>query len=273
MAPLVGNLALLAMVMATMAIEVMPRYSSTASDMGCQRAMTELLPALNYSEFQKNPLFARVWVKAMAEWQRWGAPESPLSPAQATAIMAYTMKDMYQEFNAAMRVARHSPQEYRDNFHFKTLHFLLTQAVATLRDAQKWKCTELHQKVCGVQFEAKHGDIVHFGEFLSTLLSETSGNCSWKVTFLHVYTCQGVDIGFFSDNSLNCGLLIPPFETFEVTQITKTRDKAVIYLRSTGTHSINDCEWLQGGSISMAPFHLGGFLLATTVMAVATGIL
>ncbi|NXP41910.1 NARE ribosyltransferase, partial [Leiothrix lutea] len=286
MAPLAHTLALLAMVMATMANEVKPldmaRVSSIGSGGGCRRAMTELLPALKRSEFQQNPLFARVWAEAAAEWQRWGPLESPLSPDQATAIMAYTMKDVYKEFNDAVRVAGRSRQEYRDNFHFKTLHVLLIQAMARLRDAQKGQCMEVFRRVCGVQFEAKRGDIVHFGELFSSLLSETTANCSWKETLFKVYTCQGVDVSFFSHNSLNCGILIPPFEIFEVTQVTKTGDKAVIQLRSTGTSSNDDCEWLEGDTTGdslggrghpLAPFHLGGFLLATTAMAVATGIL
>ncbi|TRZ09750.1 hypothetical protein HGM15179_017360 [Zosterops borbonicus] len=268
--PLAHTLALLAIVMATMAIKVTPRQISAHTGYG--HAMTELSPALNHSEFQQNPLFAQVWVKAAAEWQRRGPPESPLSPEQATAIVAYTMKDMYKEFNNAVRMAGRSYQQYRDNFHFKTLHVLLTQALATLRDAQNGACQEILQKVCGVRFEAKRGDTLRFGEIASMSLNETTGNCSGKETLFQVYTCQGVDISFFSDNSQSWGVLIPPFETFEVTQVKETGDKAVIQLRSTRTCSFDDCE-VQGGSVSIAPFNLGGFLLATTALAVVTGIL
>ncbi|TRZ10083.1 hypothetical protein HGM15179_017017, partial [Zosterops borbonicus] len=72
-----------------------------------------------------------------AEWQSHGSRVSPLSsPDQAIAIMAYTMPDVHRDFNAAVRVAGRSPQQYRKNFHYKMLHFLLTQALRTLRDAQ-----------------------------------------------------------------------------------------------------------------------------------------
>ncbi|XP_066062451.1 NAD(P)(+)--arginine ADP-ribosyltransferase 2-like [Chamaea fasciata] len=271
MAALAHTLALLAMVMATVAIEVTPRQYLSGT--GCRRDMTQFLSALNRSEFQQNPLFARVWVKATAEWQGRGAPESPLPPEQAIAVIAYTMKDMYQEFNAAVHVAGRSRQEYREKFHFKTLHFLLNQAVTLLGADQNVECQYFLQKVCGIQFEAKRGDTIRFGELASMSINKTTGNCSGKETLFRVYTCQGVNISFFSDNLLNWGVLIPPFETFEVTQVTEAGDKAVIQLRSTTTYSINDCEDLEGGSISVAPFHLGGLLLATTALAVATGIL
>ncbi|XP_066197198.1 erythroblast NAD(P)(+)--arginine ADP-ribosyltransferase-like [Sylvia atricapilla] len=341
MAPLAHTLVLLAMVMATTTNKVkflgMPQGSSIGNGGGCRHAMTELLPALKHLEFQQNPLFARVWVKAAAEWQRRGAPVTPLPSEQAIALMAYTMKDMYNEFNNAVHMVGRSRQEYRDNFHFKALHFLLTQAVSTLRDAEKGLCMQSFRKVCGVPFKAKLGDTIHFGELVAISINETTRRCPWKQTFFQVYTCQSVKIGLFSHNSLNCEILIPPFETLEVTQVTETEDETVIQLRSTGTSSNDDCVWLPGdttgdspvweqghpvlgtpiegmgtgatmtgqrdgdphiwkrtetalpweeqgqgqgqslfqpyGSVSLAPFHLGRLLLATTALAVATRIL
>ncbi|NXP42598.1 NARE ribosyltransferase, partial [Leiothrix lutea] len=284
MALLAHTLALLAMMVVTVANEVKPLDMAGDSFddqyQGCGPAMTSALPALNRSEFKKNPLFAQVWVKAAAKWQSRGPPESPLSPDQATAIIAFTMNGLDIMFNNALRVAGRSPQEYWYNFHYKTFHFLLTDALVTLRDALRGNCKELFHQMCGVQFKAKRGSIIRFGEFTSMSLSGETMDCPGKETRFQVYTCQGVEIAFFSGNSQNWGLLIPPFETFEVIQVTETGDKAVIQLQSTGTYSKYNCEWLQGdttgdslgGSVPNAPFHLGGFLLAITALAVATGI-
>uniref|UniRef100_A0A8D2PW97 NAD(P)(+)--arginine ADP-ribosyltransferase n=1 Tax=Zosterops lateralis melanops TaxID=1220523 RepID=A0A8D2PW97_ZOSLA len=108
MAPLPHTLALLAMTVATAAIKEVPldmaRDSFDDQYQGCGPEMTAALPAFNHSKFQKNPLFARVWVKAKAEWQSQGSRVSPLSsPDQAIAIMAYTMPDVHRDFNAAVR--------------------------------------------------------------------------------------------------------------------------------------------------------------------------
>ncbi|XP_054149845.1 erythroblast NAD(P)(+)--arginine ADP-ribosyltransferase-like [Melozone crissalis] len=249
MAPLAQTLTLLAMAMATTAVKVvtldMAPYSFDDQYQGCGSAMKAALPALNNSEFEQNEKFAEVWVKAAAEWQRRGPPESPLSPEQATAIMAFTMDGLSSMFNDAVRVAGHSDMEYRDNFHFKTLHFLLTQALATLRDAQKGQCLDIFQRVCGVWFEAQHGDIIRFGEFMLASLSKPTGECS-NDTVLELHTCHGMEIQLFTKHPEEKVVLIPPFETFNVTQITQEGNKTQIQLCSTGTFSEFNCVWYPG---------------------------
>ncbi|XP_071274264.1 erythroblast NAD(P)(+)--arginine ADP-ribosyltransferase-like [Agelaius tricolor] len=248
MAPLAQTLALLAMAMATTAVDVIPLDMAPDSFddqyQGCGPAMTEALPALNSSEFEQNKEFAEVWVKAAAEWQSWDPPESPLSPDQATAIMALLMTD-HTKFNDALREAGHSRQEYRDNFHFKTLHFLLTDALATLRDAQKGQCRDVFLNVSGTCYKAQRGDTVRFGHFMLLLPSNQTGECPGE-TMLEVHTCQGVEIQSFTKHPEEKVVLIPPFETFNVAQYTQEGNKTQIQLQSTGTYSKYNCEWLRG---------------------------
>nr|XP_054504669.1 NAD(P)(+)--arginine ADP-ribosyltransferase 2-like [Agelaius phoeniceus] len=275
MALLTQTLALLAMAVATTGIEVetldMAQDSFDDQYQGCGPDMAAALPALNRSEFEQNPLFAQAWTKARAEWQSRGSPVSPLSsPAQAIALMAYTMNDLYREFNAAVRTAG---QEYRDNFHFKTLHFLLTQALATLRVTQGPKCQDVYRGVRGVRFQAGYGDVVRFGQFTSASQSETASQKFGRDTMFQVHTCHGAEIREFSKYPGEKEVLIPPFETFEVIKVSQEGERARIQLRSKGTFSKYNCEWLQGGSAPRAPFHVGGLLLATTALAVAIGIL
>ncbi|XP_039581563.1 erythroblast NAD(P)(+)--arginine ADP-ribosyltransferase-like, partial [Passer montanus] len=212
MAPLVKTLALLAM--ATTAVEMVPldmaQDSFDDQYRGCGPAMTAALPALNSSEFQRNPLFAQAWPKATAEWQSRGSPLSPLSsPAQAIALMAYTMNDLYENFNPAVRTAGRSRQEYRDNFHFKTLHFLLTQALVTLRDTRGLQCHNVYRGVRKYQFKAEHGDIVRFGQFSSASQSEKTAEIFGDVTVFQVHTCHGVEIQNFSKYPHEKEVLIP----------------------------------------------------------------
>uniref|UniRef100_A0A8C3QMU8 NAD(P)(+)--arginine ADP-ribosyltransferase n=1 Tax=Cyanoderma ruficeps TaxID=181631 RepID=A0A8C3QMU8_9PASS len=213
----------------------MARESFDDQYRGCGPAMTAALPALNRSEFQKNPLFARVWIKAKAEWRKRGSPVSPLSsPAQAIALMAYSSKDIYKQFNAAVRVAGRSPQQYRKNFHFKTFHFLLTKALVALKHAQN-KCRHVFRGVHDVRFEARRGQRVRFGQFTSTSLSKEIAQKYGTDTIFQVQTCHGVDIQAFSFYHSNREVLIPPYETFEVTQVIRDGKRAWIWLRSTGT--------------------------------------
>ncbi|XP_063251914.1 NAD(P)(+)--arginine ADP-ribosyltransferase 2-like [Prinia subflava] len=277
MAPLSLTLALLAMAVATVANVVLLDMAWDSFDdryEGCGPAMTAALPALNRSEFQHNPLLARVWPQAVIEWQKWGSPLSPLpSPDQAIAIMAYMMGDLYMDFNLAMPMAGRSPQHYRDNFQYKTFHFLLTQALVALRGAQKGQCLDVSHQACGVLFTARRGDTVRFGQFLLTIPKKPRGGGCPEGTEFQVRTCHAVEIQSFFQQTENEWVLIPPYETFEVTEATQEGTRVQIQLRSTGTHSKYNCEWLKGGSVPSTHFHLGGLLLATTALAVATGIL
>ncbi|XP_074385417.1 NAD(P)(+)--arginine ADP-ribosyltransferase 2-like [Zonotrichia albicollis] len=246
---LARTLALLAMTLAITAIKVVPldmaRDSFDDQYRGCGPAMMAVLPALHNFEFQVNPLFTQTWVKAEAEWRKRGSPVAPLaSPAQAVALMAYTTKDIYKDFNAAVRVAGHSRQEYRNNFHFKTLHFLLTKALVTLRHAQKAKCHHVFRGVHDVRFQARRGQKVRFGQFTSTSLSKEVAQKYGTDTIFEVQTCHGVDIQAFSFYLSNREVLIPPYETFEVTKVTRNGKRAWITLRSSGTYSKHNCAWL-----------------------------
>ncbi|NWW60901.1 NRT2 ribosyltransferase, partial [Ifrita kowaldi] len=249
MAPLAHTLALLAMTVATTAIEVVPldmaQNSFDDQYRGCGPAMAAALPALNRSELQQNKNFARVWAKATDEWHKILSVGSYLSSQQVIALMAYTMDDLYEEFNAAVREAGRSHQEYRDNFHFKTLHFLLTQALERLRDVQGQQCYCAFQGVRNVRFEAEPGDTVRFGQFMLTSFYRGNDTSGMRTVFW-VETNHGVDIQHFSSNPSEKRVLIPPFETFKVIFVTQQRGVSHIFLNSTGTHSNHNCEWLQG---------------------------
>ncbi|XP_066193537.1 erythroblast NAD(P)(+)--arginine ADP-ribosyltransferase-like [Sylvia atricapilla] len=278
MAPLAHILELLVMTVATMAIENFPLdMANTSFDdqyLGCGPAMTAALPALIRSEFQKNHAFAHVWEKAAAEWQRRGSHVSPLSsPDQAIALMAFTTLDLYKDFNNAVHLAGSSPQEYRDNFHFKAFHFLLTQALVTLRNTQGPHCQDVFRGTRRYTLTAQSGDTVRFGRFRSASLRKETVECRGTHMIFQAHTCHGVDIRNFSMHPEETMVLIPPFEIFKVTNVTEHRGRPWIHLESNGTCSNYNCEWLQGGSTPSTLFHLRGILLATTAMAVATGIL
>ncbi|XP_032920481.1 erythroblast NAD(P)(+)--arginine ADP-ribosyltransferase-like [Catharus ustulatus] len=278
MALLTLTLALLAMTVATTAIEEKPLDMALGSFddqyQGCGPAMEEALPALHHSEFQNNSLFAKAWSAAVAEWQELGSPVSPLSSSdQAIAIQAYGVTDLYDYFDVYVRAMGHSPQEYRDNFHFKTLHFLLTRAVATLKAAQKGqKCQCVIHPELKYKFYATPGNIVRFGQFTLSWDS-VDDRTSPHPTVFKVQTCHGVEINAVIGKTNDKVVLIPPYEKFKVTKVIEKGDKVEIHLDSIGTYSKYNCEWLTGGSVPRAPFHIGGLLLATTGLAVATGIL
>ncbi|NXS22715.1 NARE ribosyltransferase, partial [Mystacornis crossleyi] len=249
MAPLAHTLALLAMTVATTAIkEVTLDMAPNSFDdqyQGCSPNMTKELPALNHSEFQQNKIFARAWARAVAEWNNEDSTVSFLPFRHTIALRAYMMDDLYEEFNTAVREAGRSPEEYRDNFHFKVLHFLLTDALERLGDSVGWHCQCVFQTLKGVRFEAEPGDTVRLGQFM--WMSHCGGSPVTGVdTMLQVETCHSMDFLHLSSNPSKKQVLISPFETFRVVYVARGDNMVHIQLNSTGTHSKYNCEWLRG---------------------------
>ncbi|XP_027563025.1 GPI-linked NAD(P)(+)--arginine ADP-ribosyltransferase 1-like, partial [Neopelma chrysocephalum] len=217
---------------------------------GCGPAMAAALPALNRSEFPLNADYAAGWALAAAEWRVRGSPASPktpLSPEQAVALLAYTAPvPLHRAFNAASRAAGRSRRHYREGFHFKALHFLLTGAVGELWEKQGRPCRRVFRGVSGVRFRARAGSAVRFGHFASASRRNGSAWAFGADTAFEVLTCHGAAVREFSFFPEEDEVLIPPYETFEVVEVAGGgKDGVRIWLRSAGTLSNYNCEWLR----------------------------
>ncbi|NWH41802.1 NRT2 ribosyltransferase, partial [Chloropsis hardwickii] len=214
----------------------------------CHFKMARVLPALNRTEFVPYSDYAEAWNRAAALWGSRAQVGSLLQLEQAIALLAYTMEEgLYLEFNAAVRTAGRSRREYLRTFHFKVLHFLLTEALRDLRGAPSHpRCLHAYRGIEGIRFTCRLGQIIRFGQFASaSLLKNVSASYGTSTTF-EVDTCHGANIRNFSYYPEEEEVLIPPFETFRVTNITHQGDDIYIHLRSHGVHSKYNCAWFQG---------------------------
>ncbi|KAM9299986.1 GPI-linked NAD(P)(+)--arginine ADP-ribosyltransferase 1 [Morus bassanus] len=253
---------------------------------GCSRMMQEELEELNRTEFANNSVYANAWTQAAAEWRsrRHRVPQPPvLRPEQAVALLAYTQQGpLHRAFNAAVREAGRSRKEYLGAFRFKVLHFLLSEALRVLRDARPHQCHHVYRGVQGIRFIAQHHQSIRFGHFTSASLRNESTVPFGRDTFFSVETCYGVPIRDFSVFPEEEEVLIPPFERFEVTDITRDGDRALIQLRSQDALSTYNCELVKekrcksrpcvfsaGRSVPGDPPRLWGLLLAATALAAA----
>ncbi|KAF1570648.1 UNVERIFIED_CONTAM: Erythroblast NAD(P)(+)--arginine ADP-ribosyltransferase, partial [Eudyptes pachyrhynchus] len=225
---------------------------------GCSRMMEEELEELNRTEFA-NSIYAEAWTHAATEWRnRQGrVPQlRVLRPEQEIALLAYTWESslpgslsgpLYKKFNEAVREGGCSRREYLDTFHFKALHFLLTKALHALQDAQPRRCYRVYRGIKGIRFTAWPGQSIRFGYFASSsFVKEKAQQSFGQDTFFSVETCYGVPIRDFSFFPEEEEVLIPPFEIFEVTDVARDGDRALIHLRSQDARSNYNCEWVKG---------------------------
>ncbi|NXU59970.1 NARE ribosyltransferase, partial [Turnix velox] len=235
--------------------EVMLDMALTSFDdqyLGCSHLMEEELVALNRTELTTNKVYADNWFQATTEWRRrWKKTSSPstrLNPQQEVAILAYTMQQsLYQVFNVAVREAGRSREDYLTSFNFKVLHFLLTQALVALKASQSHqKCHQVYRGIKGIHFTTIPQGIVRFGHFTSTSLKKEKALSFGQDTIFVVNTCYGVPIQDFSYYPDEEEVLIPPYETFQVTNVTQHGGTVIIQLRSQSTFSSYNCEWVAG---------------------------
>ncbi|KAK2100896.1 arrestin protein [Saguinus oedipus] len=235
---------------------------------GCATAMTAALLDLNHTEFQANKVYADGWALASSQWQErqaWG-PEWSLSPTHSpppppgfrsehgVALLAYTANSpLHKEFNAAVREAGRSRAHYLQHFSFKTLHFLLTEALQLLgRRQHPPRCHQVFRGVNGLRFRpAGPGATVRLGGFASASLKNVAAQQFGEDTFFGIWTCLGAPIKGYSFFPGEEEVLIPPFETFQVINVSRlAQGPTRIYLRALGRRSTYNCEYIKGRRVS-----------------------
>ncbi|XP_012501078.1 PREDICTED: GPI-linked NAD(P)(+)--arginine ADP-ribosyltransferase 1 [Propithecus coquereli] len=241
---------------------------------GCAVAMTAALPHLNHTEFQANKVYADGWALASSQWQErraWG-PEWSLSPTRlpphppgfrdehGVALLAYTANSpLHKEFNAAVREAGRSRTHYLQHFSFKTLHFLLTEALQLLSSSQRLpRCRQVFRGVHGLRFRpAGPGATVRLGSFASASLQNVAAQNFGEDTFFGIWTCLGAPIKAYSFFPGEEEVLIPPFETFQVINASRpAQGPARIYLRALGKRSTYNCEYIKDKKCRSGPCQL-----------------
>ncbi|XP_068536777.1 erythroblast NAD(P)(+)--arginine ADP-ribosyltransferase-like isoform X1 [Anas acuta] len=248
----------------------------------CRTEMEEKLKTVNRTEFQ-NKAYADTWRRAAKHWQKqWGNSNRPqvLPQEQAVAVLAYTDKgDLSKQLNTAMLEGGRSHEDYLESFPFKTLHFLLTEALHTLRKTQSPKCNSVYRGTTD-RFTAQLNEHVRFGQFTSTSLQKEVAESFGQHTFFFVNTCYGVSIRSFSFRPEQEEVLIPPYEVFKVTNVIHHTEGTHIHLDSHSTHSnykcalvkekrckAQPCVFSAGTSSPREPPHLWSLLLAAAALA------
>ncbi|NXP44015.1 NARE ribosyltransferase, partial [Heliornis fulica] len=216
----------------------------------CSSTMMGKLKDLNNTEFAINKIYAEAWKVAVTELQsqKVPVPHSPvLQPVHVIALRAYTLEKpaLYRDLNEAVRRGGSSRQEYLNNFHFKVMHFLLSEALRKLRSVHPTNCYNVYRGIGNIKFEAQRDQSVRFGYFTSTSILKEKAEMFGKATLFSVKTCYGVPIWDYSKFPGEKEVLIPPFEVFKVTDVTQKGKTAIIELSSLAAQSKYNCEFVK----------------------------
>uniref|UniRef100_A0A8D1S864 NAD(P)(+)--arginine ADP-ribosyltransferase n=1 Tax=Sus scrofa TaxID=9823 RepID=A0A8D1S864_PIG len=177
---------------------------------------------LSEEEQTRNPRPQEGWGLTKVAREQ-GRPGQSLAPGfreeHGVALLAYTANSpLHKEFNAAVREAGRSRAHYLHHFSFKTLHFLLTEALQLLSSGQRPpQCHQVFRGVQGLRFRpAGPGATVRLGGFASASLQNAAAQQFGEDTFFGIWTCLGAPIKGYSFFPGEEEVLIPPFETFQV---------------------------------------------------------
>lgn len=168
----------------------------------------------------------------------WSTECSDLIPGgvkeHTAALMAYAKggNAFRKTFNNAVETMGGNVSTYENNFHFKSLHFLLMDSMKLLN--QK-KCKNVY-RISSTKYTPKKGSKVRFGRFTTVQLDTSMMEEIDEKTFFNITTCFFVSLGGL------CSLggdkaLISPTEEFTVVDVKNIIDDDNKYTDIILTHS------------------------------------
>ncbi|XP_016052989.1 PREDICTED: ecto-ADP-ribosyltransferase 4 isoform X2 [Miniopterus natalensis] len=224
---------------------------------GCSQQVMEELNEGDYftKEVEAPKNYHSAWHNAHLTWlSRATTLPKNMTITHAVAIMVYTLNNnVRSEFSRAMASTARSAWQYKHSFHFKFLHYYLTSAIQLLRKGTLGEndslCYNVHHEA-DFSSEAYIGATLRFGQFLSTSLLRKESQKFENQTLFTILTCLGAPVQRFS---LKEEVLVPPYELFEVVNMSYYPRGNWLQLRSTGNLSTYNCQLLKASSKKCIP--------------------
>ncbi|XP_040823309.1 ecto-ADP-ribosyltransferase 4 isoform X1 [Ochotona curzoniae] len=225
---------------------------------GCSKEVMEELKQGDYfmKELQALKNYSKIWQNAHLTWLNHAkALPKSMTISHAVAILIYTLNsNVRSDFMSAMTRMVRSPQQYEHSFPFKYLHYYLTSAIQLLRKNTDGKnnslCFEVHHGTKDVSFKAYKGATIRFGQFLPASLIREEAERFGNQTLFTIQTCLGAPV---QDFSLKKEVLIPPYEFFEVINMSYYPRGYWVQLQSAGNQSTYNCQLLKDFSKKYNP--------------------
>ncbi|XP_078062964.1 erythroblast NAD(P)(+)--arginine ADP-ribosyltransferase-like [Mustelus asterias] len=152
------------------------------------------------------------------------------------AVTLYTDRSNLSTFLSSSIAAHGGIANYNANFTLKSLHYLLTVALQTLRNGSRE--LHVHRGTRELRF-AKRGQAMRFARFASCSLELAVAQQFGDKTLFAVNTSYGVVIRNYSWNEKQEEVLIPPYERFEVVRAQgRGQGRCLFSLRSRGYEGV-----------------------------------
>ncbi|XP_041728667.1 erythroblast NAD(P)(+)--arginine ADP-ribosyltransferase [Coregonus clupeaformis] len=228
---------------------------------GCRKNMLcEVTKKFLPEEKNTDSKFKVAWDDAMTQYgNNYKSNIQQLSNDHLRAIHVYVnpQRMIYAQFNEATRTLGNS---YKTDFKYHSLHFLLSDALRILNEAQGKQCVKSFRGAA-VAYQGDKDDTMRFGQFTSSTTDELVAKiyANWKTCF-KITTCYGASLADFSQVEAEKEVLIPPYEVFKIAKVTKNKvledkDKdiksecEIVYeLESTKTKSDRNCDIVEKDS-------------------------
>ncbi|XP_065108665.1 NAD(P)(+)--arginine ADP-ribosyltransferase 1-like isoform X1 [Paramisgurnus dabryanus] len=207
---------------------------------GCTDEMEELVETKYLTEEIRADIsgFGKVWKNSA---NNIPGPKDNLQRNHLIAISVYTGDKVFSKFNEDVRTDK---QKYKDNkYKWYSLHFWLTQAIQTLKKKQKGR--KFTFRGTNVKFDGVKNKEIRFGQFTSSSLDRKVTMDFGNQSCFEIETYHGADVSKYSQFPNQKEVLIPPYETFKVTNIRKDQKgdwcKTVFVLKGNDIKSNLNC--------------------------------
>ncbi|XP_073431724.1 ecto-ADP-ribosyltransferase 5-like [Dendrobates tinctorius] len=236
----------------------------------CRLKMDKVIPDILKSEMQSNKEFKKSWEDATNRWKgikpTMELPEK-FKDEYGIAVIVYT-GDMYESFNDATRAVGASLTNYKNDYHFKALHYYLTMAVDML--GNKEKSTLVYRGVKSIHFvpSKNSSGFIRFGQFTSSSEDIKVAKQFGTASFFIMQTRYGANIRKLSNYQSEKELLIPGYEIFKIKSFKEQTHEFT--LESTGeTKNLFECAYFKAqirGPLSSCPGESRGHEEAYTAL-------
>nr|XP_033472811.1 ecto-ADP-ribosyltransferase 5-like [Epinephelus lanceolatus] len=187
----------------------------------CKDEMYPKLQKYLENEKKTNQTFKKAWESSEQYQQNHKNLKPPnMKEQHIVAIHCYTNNEnkVYLDFNTAVRT---QGPKYNSTFRYHALHFLLTDAIQTLKGEEKVPCVTVYRRTRST-FKQDVNTEIRFGSFISTSMGQYANKSYGETTCFKIETCFGADISSYSAHTDEREVLIPPYEVFKVVGVKKS---------------------------------------------------